>query len=72
MTVLVVGGSIEVALGIDGAGLISCAVRQTGASTNTSGNNLESKVLIQSQLSLETVGAINGNTILLIIAQWQV
>ena len=69
MTVLVIGGSTEVALGTEGKGLVSCAVSGSGPTMRAVARNVRSQVLMQSAIDpLETVGAIKRDTILRVIA----
>ena len=74
MTVLVVGGSTLVALGIEGMGLDSCARSGRGPAMEVATRNVKAQVLMRVQLSpyLETVGAIQRDAILPIIAQRQI
>ena len=70
MTVLVVGGSTEVALGIEGNGLLSCAVSGSGPTMEAAARKVRSQFLMQIAIvPLETVGAIKRDAILAVIAQ---
>jgi len=51
MTVLVVGGSTTVALGIDGTGLLSWARSGSGPAIEAARRNVKAHVLMQLQLS---------------------
>ena len=69
MTVLVVGGSTEIALGIEGKGLVSCAVSGSGLTMEAVARKVRNQVLIQIAIApLETVGAIKRDTILPVVA----
>ena len=69
MTVLVVGGSTEVAVGTEGKGLVSCAVSGSGPTMKAVARNVRSQVLMQIAIvPLETVGAIKRDAILPVIA----
>ena len=69
MTVLVVGGSTEVALGIEGKGLVSWAVSRSGLTMEAAARKVRNQVLIQIAIApLETVGAIKRDTILPVVA----
>jgi len=51
MTVLVVAGSTAAALGIEGMGLVSCAVSGIGPAMEAATRNVKTQVLMQLQLS---------------------
>jgi hypothetical protein len=51
MTVLVVGGSTEVAFGIEGTGLDSCARSGNGPAIEAAARNVKAQILMKLQLS---------------------